>query len=566
MAKGLWAILLVATLLVGGLLWFLNRDRQEASPPGDPWFADVTDEVGLDFVHDAGPLPGDGVYFMPQQVGSGAALFDFDNDSLLDILLLQNGGPKSLSTNKLFRQLPDGTFKDVSKGSGLDINGHNMGVAIGDINNDGLLDVLITQYSGVKLFLNQGNGIFRDATDEAGLSLPSWGASAAFFDFDRDGWLDLVVVCYVDYDPTWPCTGQMGTRDYCAPKTFKGRVSRLFRNVSGATPGKVRFEDVTVKSGLGKIPGPGLGVLVADFDGDGWPDIFIANDGEPNRLWINQHDGKFTEEAVRRGVAYNVEGKAQAGMGLAYGDVDGDGLFDVFSTHLAEESHTLWCQGPRGIYMDKTPQSAIPKGSTGFGTLLADFTNAGRLDLAIVNGAVSAQTQPGDADLGPFWSKYGQRNQLFAGDGRGKFKDVSRANPAFCGKDNVARGLAQGDFNRDGALDLLVTTIGGKARLFRNVAKHRGHWLSIRAFDPILNRDAIGSTIKVHAGNSTWVRWLHPAESYLCSSEPRAHFGLGSAAMVDRIDVTWPDGTTEQFPGGTVDRRIDLRKGERVKQ
>ena len=310
--------------IVGGLLWHahgLDRPADTAGPPQDPWFEDVTEKVGLHFVHDAGPV---GTYFMPQQVGSGAAFFDFDKDGLLDILLLakrwseNRHRPTASSASSCSK---DGTFEDVSKGCGLDINGHNMGVAIGDVNNDGWPDVLITQYNGVKLFLNRGDGTFADVTEAAGLSNPSWGTSAAFIDYDRDGWLDLVVVCYVDYDPTWPCTGPGGQPDYCAPKTFKGRVSRLFRNLgrqSAATPPSVRFEDVTVKSGLGQLPGPGLGVLCADFDGDGWPDIFVANDGKPNHLWINQKDGTFKEDAVRSGVAYN-EARAEVPAGRTHG-------------------------------------------------------------------------------------------------------------------------------------------------------------------------------------------------------------------------------------------------------
>ncbi|MCI0457724.1 MAG: CRTAC1 family protein [Gemmataceae bacterium] len=568
MTKGKLTILLAGALTLGGLFWVLRsqeHNHEQPPPPENPWFVDVTEKSGLHFIHDAGPV---GTYFMPQQVGSGAAFFDFDNDGRVDILLLQNGGPKSPATNRLFRQLKGGTFQDVSKGSGLDFNGHNMGVAIGDVNNDGRLDVLITQYTGVKLLLNQGNGTFLDVTEQAGLSNPSWGTSAAFFDYDRDGWLDLVIVCYVDYDPTWPCSAPTGKRDYCAPRTFKGRVSRLFRNLGGKAvprqPG-VRFEDVTVKSGLGQVPGPGLGVLCADFDGDGWPDIFVANDGEANHLWINQKNGTFKQEAVRCGVAYNMAGQAEANMGIAFGDVDGDGLFDLFVTHLADETHTLWRQGPRGLYTDTTIHSGILKAhwrGTGFGTLFGDFNNDGHLDLGIVNGAVMAHAKPSDHSLGPFWSAYGQRNQLFANDGHGRFRDISLANTPFCGKINVARGLACGDIDGDGGLDLLVTTIAGPARLYRNVVPARGHWLSVRVVDPALKRDAFGATVRVRAGDRSWVRLLHPAESYLCSSEPRAHFGLGSAGTVESIEVAWPDGTREVFPGCATNQRIELRKGQ----
>ena len=250
MTKGMSiALLLLGGLALGGLVWALRQHEQKgATPPPDepPWFADVTDEVGLHFTHDAGPT---GDYFMPQQVGSGAALFDFDGDGRLDIYLLQNGGPDG-PKNVLYKQMPDGTFRDVSRGSGLDIAGYNMGVAVGDVNNDGKPDVLVTQYTGVKLFLNNGDGTFTDVTQESGLANPAWGTSAAFFDYDRDGWLDLVVVSYVDYDPTWVCSGATG-RDYCAPKTFKGRVSRLFHNEAGRVAketGKApraRFADVT---------------------------------------------------------------------------------------------------------------------------------------------------------------------------------------------------------------------------------------------------------------------------------------------------------------------------------
>ncbi len=528
-----------------------------------PWFEDITDQVGLDFVHDPGSV---GDYFMPQQIGSGAAFFDFNKDGRLDIYLLQNGGPESSSTNRLYQQMPDGRFRDVSKGSGLDIAGHNMGVAVGDINNDGWPDVLVTQYDGIKLFLNQGKGSFRDVTHEASISNPSWGTSAAFFDYDRDGWLDLVVANYVDYDRTLLCQGPYGKPDFCSPKSFHGRVSRLFHNRGGAGANWKGFADVTESSGLGRLTGPGLGVVCADFDGDGWPDIFIANDGKPNHLWINQKNGTFSEQAVVRGLAYNGMGQALAGMGIAVGDVDGDGLLDVFVTHLTEEGNTLWRQGPPGMYRDRSADAGLMKQAargTGFGTLLADFNNDGALDLAVVNGRVAALASVDDWSLGSFWSYYGERNQLFRGDGRGGFEDLSRKNPVFCGKINVARGLVRGDIDGDGAVDLLVTTIGGPARLYKNVAAHRGHWLQIRAVDPALRRDALGALVRVLAGGRTHICSLHPAESFLCSNEPLAHFGLGDATRIDGIEIVWPDGYRELFDKGfAVDQRMELRKGE----
>jgi hypothetical protein len=563
----------VALLVV--LLGLGHGCEQAASvapaPAEPPWFEEVTPANGLHFVHQTTPV---GKYFMPELMGSGAALFDFDNDGRLDVYLLQNTGPGSTATNRLFRQRPDGTFEDVSAGSGLDIAGHNMGVAVGDINNDGLPDVLVTQYGGVKLFLNNGNGTFRDVTQDAGLDNPFWGTSAAFFDYDRDDWLDLVIVNYVAFDPTRECSGASGVRDYCGPNSFPGSVTKLYHNLgrtrAGGSAG-VRFEDVTVRSGLGRVSGPGLGVFCADFNGDRWPDILVANDGAPNHLWINQKDGTFTEEALQRGIACNAMGKAEANMGIAVGDVDGDGLFDIVVTHLAKETNTLWKQGPDGLFTDRSNAAGVSRPlwkGTGFGTVLADFDHDGTLDLAIVNGAVQRpgrpDNPPGADSLGPYWAAYAQRNQLFQGDGKGGFRDLSvETGGPLCGRATVARGLACGDVDGDGALDLLVTAVAEPARLYRNVAPRRGHWLMVRAVDPALGgRDAYGAEVTVRAGDRSWRRWLNPGYSYLCSNDPRAHFGLGSAGHVDLLQVIWPDGSEEVFPGRPADQAVVLRKGE----
>jgi hypothetical protein len=570
----------IASLLILAVCLPLGCQKPPATPTeademsGPPWFTEFTSEAGISFIHDAGPVDS---YFMPQIVGSGAALFDFNNDGLLDILLLQGGGPQSAAKNQLYQQLPGGKFKDVSAGSGLDFVGFNTGVAIGDVNNDGRPDVLITQYGGVRLFLNNGDGTFTDVTKEAGLINPGWATSAAFFDYDRDGWLDLVVVNYVDYDPSWNCTGPNGVRDYCSPKTFAGTVSKLFHNLgkklsppgNGSKTPAVRFEDVSFASGLGKVAGPGLGVVCADFNGDGWPDIFIANDGKPNHLWINQKDGTFKEEAVARGVALNAMGAAEANMGIGFGDIDGDGLPDLFVTHLTSETPTLWKQGPRGAFRDATVFSGLAKPrwrATGFGTVLGDFNQDGALDVAVVNGRVARGVAVDNPELPAFYRPYAERNQLFANDGTGKFRDISHANPAFCGTPRISRGLAMGAIFGDGSLHLLVTEVAGPARVFRNVAPDRGHWLLVRVLDPALHRDAYGAEVTVKTAKRSWVGFVNAAGSFQCSNDPRVHFGLGRVDRIESVDVLWPDGDKETFDkdtlGDGVDRPIVLEKGK----
>jgi hypothetical protein len=557
-ALALGACLAVATLAVG-----CGHDPEGGAaegPSGPAWFEDVTDQLGLDFVHDAGPTQG---YPMPQMLGSGAALFDADGDGKVDLYLLNNGGPKG-AKNQLYLQGKDGRFQNASAGSGLDYAGYCMGVAVGDVNNDGLPDVLVTEYLGVRLFINQGGGKFRDVTAQAGLDNRAWGTSAAFLDFDRDGNLDVVIANYLDYDPAVRCISASGVEDYCAPYNFSGRISRLFRNKGVKDGNVVRFEDVTVSSGLALRPGPGLGVLCADFDGDGWPDILIANDGQPNHLWINQHNGTFKEDAILRGVAISGAGAAQAGMGIGWADVDGDGLMDLFITHLPEEGNTLWLQGPRGVFQDRTAPSGLGRPrwrATGFGTTLADFDHDGAPDAVVVNGAVHRRSSESPTP-GPDRTLYAERNQVFVNDGQGHFRDTSLDNPVLCGTADVARGLAVGDIDGDGALDLLVTTVGGRARLYRNVAPRRGHWLMVRALDPKLHRDAYGAEVRLRAGGRRWVGLVHPAYSYLCSNDPRAHFGLGPAESVEAIEVLWPDGVREEFPGGPADQVRTLRKGE----
>jgi hypothetical protein len=553
----------------------VSPDPPEGADPA--WFEDVTFPLGLSFLHDGGPT---GTYFLPQVMGSGAALFDFDGDGRLDMYLVQNAGPKSGKTNRLFHQRPDGSFEDMSARSGLDVAGWAMGVAIADVNNDGRPDVLLTEYGRTRLFLNDGQGHFTEASAKLGSASPLWATSACFVDYDRDGWLDLVVVNYVAYDPSFPWTDAAGKQDFCGPGVFQNTVTNLYHNLGRAPDGHwLGFRDVTLDSGIGSVRGPGLGVVCADFDGDGWPDIFVANDNKPNHLWINQRDGTFREEAVERSVAYDALAQAQAGMGIAIGDIDGDGRFDLYVTHAIQETNTLWQQGPkRGYFQDRTAAvglAATRWRGTGFGTALADFNHDGALDLVIVNGGVLRRTNPasaagspptgsgGAADPASFWRPYAQRNQLLANDGNGRFRDLSPHNAPLCGTPGVYRGLAVGDLDNDGALDLLVTEIAGRARLYRNVVPKRGHWLLVSALDPAQGgRDAYGAELTVYAGKRRLVRWLNPGSSYLCSNDPRAHFGLGDAERVDAIHILWPDGLEEDFPGQPADRWIRLKRGQ----
>lgn len=525
----------------------------------EPWFEDVTQEWGINFVHDPGPI--DGEYFLPQINGSGAALLDFDSDGRLDIYLLQGGGPGSRSKNSLFRQVSPGKFEDVSQGSGLDINGYNTGVTVGDVNNDGWVDVVVAQFLGVKLFLNQQNGTFQDATQQAGLDNPYWGVSTSFIDYDRDGWLDLVIANYVDFEESRRCSLRAGKRDYCRPNIFEATPTQLFHNQGLAESGDwLGYENRSEASGIGKKRGPGMGVLCADFSGDGWPDIFVTNDMAANHLWINQKNGEFTEEGVARGLSHNARGDLLSNMGVAYGDVDGDGLSDVFVTLFTNERHALWKQNPRGAFQEQTVASGLTRSKwhgTGWGTCFADFDQNGDLDLALVNGFVDRQNEAADSH----WKAYMDRNQVFANDGGGHFRDISAENPALCGMPNVGRGLCVGDIDGDGALDLLVTQIAGPVSVLRNIAPRRGHWLIVRAIDPALKRDAIGAEIQVLAGKRRWVGLIQPGQGYQSANDCRAHFGLGTVEQVESIEVQWPSGDTEQFPCPALDRFMEVRRG-----
>ncbi|MHC5022349.1 MAG: CRTAC1 family protein [Planctomycetota bacterium] len=544
-----------------------GRGRADAPPAA--WLTDITTATGLaDFRHTAGEP---GRFLLPEIMGSGAAMFDADGDGDLDIYLanghrgLPGDSAGASPVNQFFRQESDGRFRDETATSGLGDSGYGMGVAVGDLDNDGDLDVYVANHGRDQLFQNDGDGRFTRITDAAGADVGAWSSSAAFVDFDRDGWLDLYVTRYVEFDPPQACRDHAGRLDYCGPKSFPAVHDVLLRNLGRS--GAPAFEDVSSRAGLLSVPaGAGLGVVCEDLDGDGWIDVFVANDGDPNHLWINSGDGTFSEKALARGVAFNLHGQPEAGMGVVAADFDRDADLDLFLTHQARETNTLYLRSDSGPgYQDATGGSGLGTSSvpyTGFGTAAVDLDHDGNLELLVVGGRVIRAAPRGGAAVGPPWDRYAEPNLLYVGDGQGRFALERDLGGAFCASVEITRGLATGDVDGDGDLDVLVTSIEGPARLYRNDAPRRGHWLLVRTIDPALGRDALGAQVTVDAGGHRFLRTISATSSYQSSSDPRAHFGLGEAADVEAIDVRWPDGTAERFGAMPADRAIVLRRGE----
>jgi hypothetical protein len=532
---------------------------------GAGWFSELPAGRAVDFHRDAGPEEG---YFMPEIMGSGAAFLDYDGDGLLDLFLVggrwSQGGDRARMQNRLYRQQPDGSFTEVSAAAGLlESRGYGVGIAVGDLDNDGDLDVYVTGFGGDRLWVNQGDGTFADETHSLETINERWGTAAAFFDYDRDGWLDLCVVNYLDYYPGSLCDDGSGRRDYCGPTSFQGTVSRLYRNL-GESGGGLRFTDVTVAAGLTAVPGPGLGLLCRDFDGDGRPDMLVANDMSPNTLWMQQADGTFRDEAMLRGVAVNCFGQAEANMGVVCADLDGDGLDDVFITTLRGETSALYLGRPEGQFQDGIAGSGLGPPSlemTGFGAVSFDLENDGDLDLIVVNGRVKRAPPLKAARSGAFWNDYAEPKQIFVNEGGGHFVDASRAGDLLTQRLDVSRALAYGDLDNDGDFDLVVTSCAGPVRIYQNDVPRKGNWLMVRAVDPALNRDAIGARVEIAAADRRWHREINPSSSYLSSNDFRVHFGLGETRSYDRLIVHWPDGLVEHFSGGATDRHIVVYRG-----
>jgi hypothetical protein len=534
-------------------------------------FRDVAPQTGLNFRHFNGAT---GKRYMPEIMGSGVALFDFDNDGDLDVFLAQgtrldrNGkllfAPPAgwKPGNRLFRNLLSETgelrFVDVTEKAGLGKISYSMGVAVGDYDNDGLLDLYVTSFGSNVLYRNNGDGTFRDVTLDAGVDDRHWSTSAAFVDIDGDGWLDLFVCNYVDFtvEGNRGCFSPAGELDYCTPKMYHAVPSRLFRNLRNG-----RFEDITESSGINSSYGPALGVVCADFNGDGRQDIYVANDTATNCLWLNQGDGTFREAALDMGVAYSMDGLAKAGMGVALADVENDGTKVLLVTNLTREGVTVFRGDARGQFYDATSDFGLLQPTfayTGFGAGWFDYDNDGWLDLFIADGAV---TIVGADQTGAF--PYAQRSQLFHNEGRGNpFPDVSRlAGPAFQTA-QVSRGVAFGDIDNDGAIDLVINDNNGPVRLLRNQMGRRGHWLIVKLESAGTNRFGIGADVGVlrHDQGPLWRR-VHTDSSYLSASDIRVHFGLGSIPDIEAVVVRWPGAASERFKGIKADRIVTLRRG-----
>ncbi len=535
---------------------------------GPPWFTDITDEVGLDFVYEPGA--GDRLH-MPAVMGGGTALFDFDNDGDLDIYLTNGGsalsrpGAADGPRNRLFRRGADGRYLDATDGSGLGDPGYGMGVAVGDIDNDGHLDVYVANYGPDRLYRNRGDGTFVDVSAKAGADVAGWSSSAAFCDFDRDGFLDLYVVRYVDYRPTRACSGPDGRPDFCGPKSFPPVPDVLLHNQGNGT-----FRDVSAAAGIASTASPGLGLVCLDLDGDGWQDLYVANDADRNQLWINQGIGAggsvtFRDESLTQGVAYNLHGQAQAGMGIVAEDFDSNGTFDLFLTHLKNEANTLYTGlGGSAGFADVSGRSGLGPSSmpfTGFGVAVLDAEMDGDLDLFIANGKVNVSNPVAGSVYPAPWDTLPEPNLLYLNDGGGRFDLAGEQAGTLFARPEISRGVSSGDIDGDGDLDLLVSNLMDRARLYRNDVPRRGGWLAVRVLDPVLRRDALGARVTLVAGTRRWVRHVSTSFGYLASHSPWLHFGVGEAETFDRIEVRWPDGSEEVFAGGATNRSIVLRRG-----
>jgi enediyne biosynthesis protein E4 len=531
-------------------------------------FVESAAATGLDFTHVNGATGAPGRYYMPEIMGAGAALFDYDNDDDLDVFLVQGGKLDGMATSRLFRndlvKGADGRglrFTDVSDKSGLSAHAYGMGTAVGDYDNDGDLDLFVTAFGPDALYQNLGDGRFANVTEVAGVSDPLWTTSAAFVDYDRDGDLDLYAANYLDFTIAGNkvCRDAVGALDYCTPRAYRPVPDRLYRN-----EGNGRFTDVSEAAGITKADGAGLGVTAGDYNGDGWLDLYVANDGDGNQLWLNQKNGTFVDDGLLSGAGVNAAGNPEGSMGIASGDFDADGDEDLFVTNIVGETFVLYVGDGKGSFEDARVRFGLGRPTadfTGFGTDWIDIDNDGWLDLFVANGAVNVvESQRGE----PF--PFRMRNQLFRNVGGRTFEELP---PPF-DRAEVSRGAAFGDVDNDGDTDIVCTNNNGSVRLLLNQlstsqARVTAHWVGVRLRQPAGNRFGLGARVGLErAGQPTLWRRIKTDGSYLSSVDPRAHFGLGSASPEKglTIVVEWPDGQRERWPDVKRDQLLTLARGK----
>jgi len=545
-------------VFIAGLLGFhLAGAQQETSVR----FINIASDAGITFKHENGASP---QKYMPETMAGGSIIFDYNNDGWPDIFFVNGGSftdkqKAAGALHRLYRNNKDGSFTDVTSGSGIGVSGFGMGACSADYDNDGWPDLYITSMGGNKLYHNNGNGTFTDVTEKAGVGLRLWSASCAFGDIDNDGYVDLFVTNYVDFSVSNNkyCVYSGDTRVYCHPNVYNGQPDVLYRNNGDGT-----FTDVSRQAGIYRTDGKGLGVVFGDYDNDGWADIFVANDSTPNFLFHNKGKGVFEEVALVAGVAVGSDGQALAGMGTDMGDIDADGLLDIFVTNLDRQTHSLYRNLGKGLFANVTFESGVGEATlpfVGFGSVFFDFDNDTDLDLAIANGDVID-----NVSLFRDSTSYEQRNLLLQNDGTGKFRDVGPASgPGFALK-KPSRSLSAGDIDNDGDLDLLIGNVGQAPDLLRNDGGNHNNSLLIRTVGSKSNRDGIGARLKLMVDGKVLIREVKAGSSYLSQSDLRLHFGMGRAARAQRLEIRWPSGAVDVLQDVQANQILVFTEGRGV--
>jgi hypothetical protein len=545
----------LATVLLLIISSFTARAQTSQTPKSQPaiTFRDITAQAGIRFIHNNAAS---GKKYLPETMGPGVAFIDYDNDGWPDIFLVNGtswpGQPTKHSTPRLYHNDHDGTFTDVTHKAGLDIELFGMGVAVGDYDNDGYDDLFVTALGQSHLFYNNGNGTFTDVTQKAGLAGPKeFSTSAAWVDYDKDGKLDLVVANYVQWsiESDLYCTLDGKSKSYCTPESYKGTSVRLWHNRGDGT-----FEDVTKKAGLGDPTSKTLGIAILDYDNDGWPDLLLSNDTQPNKLYRNNGNGTFTEKAVVAGVAFSEDGVARAGMGVDAADYDHSGAPSILITNFSNQMVSLYHNEGKGLFVDEAPRSDVGRASLltlGFGCFFFDYDLDGWPDIFIANGHIDSDIERVQPNV-----KYAMPPHLFRNVGKGNFQEVANSLGKSFNTPRVGRGAAYADIDNDGRPDLLLSTNGGPVYLFLNeaaglAATNKG--LRIKLVGTKSNRDGIGAVVKLTAGGESQTQMLRSGSSYLSASELILTFGLGQNAQADTLEIRWPSGQIDKlsnFPAG----------------